>query len=121
MAGSALSCIVMTSSAPVGGSGITMVSAVARLLLRSRSVSLLVTVAVLVSRGSTRMEVITILTVAWALRARGPGRLQVTILPALVQIPCGEVAAIKMTPLGRVSVTTILLAGLGPLLVTVSS
>src|SRR6478752_9754814 len=47
------------------------------------------------------------------------GRVQVTTWPAMVQLPPCMVAAVGVTPVDRVSVTTTWAAVFGPLLVTV--
>src|SRR5438128_2299564 len=46
-------------------------------------------------------------------------RLQVTVPPLCVQLPCEGVAEMKLTPAGSVFVTLTLLAVVGPRLVTV--
>src|SRR5262245_49452935 len=93
------------------------VVAVEELLLRSKSLSLTVKVAVLViwpdAEGKT-----TIVTAAEAPAARLTS-VQFTVFVPL-QRKCGDEAEIKATPAGKVSVTTRFVAVAGPLLVTAS-
>src|SRR5437870_4535502 len=83
------------------------------------SVSFPLTVAVLVIDPAVAGAVTVMVIVALAPEARLP-TVQVTVPDACVQVPWLEDAETKVTPLGRVSVTTTPVAGLGPLLVAVT-
>jgi hypothetical protein len=100
----------------VGEVELTVVTAVTALLAVSRSVSFLVTLAVLLMVPAT-VGVTTIVTVALAPLARVP-RVQVMVLVPL-QLPWLADEETNVTPEGRVSVTATPVAVLGPLLVTV--
>jgi hypothetical protein len=78
--------------------------------------SLPLTDAVFVMDPAVAGAVALMVIVALAPEARLP-TVQVTVPDACVQLPWLEVAEPKVTPAGRVSVTTTPVAGLGPLLV----
>src|SRR5581483_2405249 len=95
---------------------LTLVATVAELLLATRSLSALVTVAVL-TIGPAEFGLATI--VMLALVVTFP-MLQVTVPPANEQLPTLVLAEMKVRPAGSVSVTTTPVAGeAGPLLKTV--
>src|SRR5689334_9371142 len=95
----------------------TVVCRLAELSVRSGSFSDPATLALFVNVpgdcGTT-----TTLMMAWELRASDP-RLHVTVVVPL-QEPCVGVADTKLTPAGKLSVATTLVAGDGPLLVTIN-
>ena len=106
--------LVMARSAEA----VTWVDADAVLLEAFGSGSLPLMVAVLVMVPAVAGAVTLIVIVALAPDASEPTA-QVTVPEALVQVPWEELAEPKVTPAGRVSVTTTPVAGLGPLLVAV--
>ena len=97
---------------------VTLVLAVLLLFVVTGSAVLLLTVAVLLTLVATVTTgaVATIVTVALAALARLP-RLQVTVVVP-EQVPTLGVAETKIVPVGRVSVTTTLLALSEPALLT---
>src|SRR5438105_3353068 len=97
----------------------TEVVADAVLLAAFGSASLPLTVAVFVMLPPFAGAVALIVIEALAPEASEP-TLQVTVPEALVQVPGVELADTKVTPVGRLSVTTTPVAGLGPLLVAIS-
>ena len=94
--------------------GFTTVLAVALLFAAAGSVTVVLTLAVLLSVPAAVGVITTVRTVVAPL-ARVP-RLQVTVPAACVQ---GAVAETKVTPAGKVSVSTVLAAGDGPAFATV--
>src|SRR5207244_1797661 len=102
--------LVMARSAEA----ITWVVADAVLLAAFGSGSLPLTVAVLVMVPAVAGAVALIVIVALAPEASEPTA-QVTVPEALVQVPWVEVADVKPTPEGRVSVTVAPVAASGPL------
>src|SRR5438874_2078001 len=84
------------------------------LLVLVGSGSLPLTVAVLVMVPAVAGAVALIVIVSLAPAASGPTA-QVTVPEALVQVPWVEVADVKPTPEGRVSVTVAPVAASGPL------
>src|SRR6266436_5054193 len=93
---------------------VTVVDADAVLLAAFGSGSLPVTVAVLVMLSAVTGAVALIVILALAPEASEPAA-QVTVPEALVQVPWVEVADVKPTPEGRVSVTVAPVAASGPL------
>src|SRR2546423_320384 len=92
------------------------VVAEAELLAALGSGSVAVTLAVLTMVPAVAGAVALIVIVALAPDA-SEATLQVTVLPAMVQVPWVEVAEVEVCPAGRVSVTVTPVAGSGPLLV----
>src|SRR5258708_2421083 len=106
----------MDRSAATAVTALTWVVAEAELLAAVGSVSLPVTVAVLGMLPAVDGAAALMGMVELAPLARLP-TVQVTVPAALTQVPWPAVAELKLTPAGRVSVTTTPVAGLGPLLV----
>src|SRR2546423_591367 len=112
-------CLLIDRSAdPPVVTTLTSVLAEAESLAGFGSVSLPLIVASLVMVPAVAGAVALIVMLAVAALAREPTS-QVTVPEALVQVPWVELAEVKPTPAGRVSLTVTPVAASGPLLVAV--
>ena len=110
------SSLVMLRSAD----GITVVGSFAVLLLELGSGVVLVTVAVLVTLAAVFAPTLTVKVIAELAPEASPLVLvQVTVCPEAVQLQPVPVPDTKLMPVGRVSVTVMGAAAVGPALLTV--
>ena len=98
--------------------GFTTTDAVLLLLPTTGSISLVEPNATVVASKVPELPGMTLMAAVARVRGAILPKLQTTVLPEIVKVPCEGVTDVIPTVGGRVLLATTLVAGLGPLLVT---